>query len=170
MNAAAPGSAEVAVQDSTAGLSLVMVLGASNASARVASFPQGTREPVGVELALDGGASVAKAEIKACNTLGRCTISKLTLMPMEMGEEPVLQQVMEMASTQSRFHFQNGEPGVRMLALSVEGKRFSIRPLASGQMLEGDLSAAVRSGTNRLTCSVRGPSGARGLLVLSSLP
>jgi hypothetical protein len=166
----APATVEVAVQDTEAGLSLVMVPIENNLSSEVASFVTGTKDPVPVVLNIGDEHALATAMIKSCNMLGRCAAANLSIMAMTLADRVTQQELPEIGGAQGRFYFQNGTPGVRMLALTTEGRRFSIRPLTSGQTLEGDLSLALHDGANVLTCAARGQVGARGLLVFYDSP
>lgn len=171
MDMSSPHTLEVTAQDMEDGLSTIRVAGASNASGAAPSFAPGTRDPVVVRLAMQADNLAAQAQIEACNSRGECATLRPEITPLKQeGPEAASRTLTGVSASKSRILVHNGDPGIRMFSLFVNGRKFSIRPLAPGQSLSLDVSLALSEANNTITLAGRGAALSEAVVVLSEAP
>jgi len=164
-----PQSLNFTVRDAEDGLQVLKVTASVNAQTAIEPFTPGTQGPVKMSLTKVDDTLPASVTLQACNVFGECSVQKSTLIEMETGNQQSTAQHTfgGIRGDQLKVFFLNGDPGVRYLAVLINGHPFSVRPLASGQTLEADVSAALRPENNTVQVITRGASGSGGMLMLS---
>lgn len=169
MEAGPPQSLELMVRDTEDGLQRLELMASENAAAEIDRFTPGTRAPVRMTIVKIEDESPASFTVRACNVFSECSTQTSSLVGMEVeNQRSATHHIFRKVSgDQHKLVFLNGDPGVRMLTVMVNGRRLSLRPLLSGQTLEMDISLALRPENNTVQVSMRGAPGSWGMLLLS---
>jgi len=164
-----PQSLDFMIRDTEDGLQRLKVTASVNAEMAIEPFTPGTHGPVRMSVTKVDDHLPATFTLRACNVLGECSVQTSTFIGMEIEDQRNATQhtFSRIRGDQLKVFFLNGEPGVRMLTVTVNDRPLSVRPLASGQTLEADISLALRPGNNTVRVVTQGDPGSWGMLMLS---
>lgn len=167
MSMGPPQSVTLTVRDAEEGLRTIEMADADHTEGTFAPFASGVKGPVAVTVAMTGDSPQASFAVRACNMRGQCSTDAALLLGMAVERTIASHTLAGVKRSQNKLRFLNDEHGIRRLTVKVNGRRFSIGPLAPGQSLEVDLSLAFQPGDNEVTVAVRGAPGSAALLMLS---
>jgi hypothetical protein len=163
-----PTQLSVFVQDVRSGVASIQVLQSTNATVNVPSFEQGTGEPLIVVGTKIDQARGSQIQLRVTDLAGNVTDC-----------DPVLtQEVRENGKPESSTYagvppeervvtVYNGDPGLRMLEIDVNGKKFKLTGLRPGEERSLDVASAVKPGTNSIfTLTAYGkPGGGAAVMI-----
>jgi hypothetical protein len=149
------------VRDVRSGLASVQVLESDNATVNIPSFEQGTDEPLIVVGTKIDQTRSSRVRLRVTDLAGNMTEC-----------DPVLtQEVRKNGKPESSTHagippeehvvtVYNGDPGLRMLAIDVNGRKFKMTGLRPGEERSLDVASAVTPGMDSIfTLTAHGEPG-----------
>ncbi|HEV2853327.1 MAG TPA: hypothetical protein VHC97_11035 [Thermoanaerobaculia bacterium] len=163
-----PTRLNVTVRDVRSGLASVQVLESDNATVNIPSFERGTGEPLTVVATKIDQTRSSRVQLRVTDLAGNVTEC-----------DPVLtQEVRENGKPESSTYagippeehvvtVYNGDPGLRMLAIDVNGKKFRMTGLRPGEERSLDVASAVTPGMDSiLTLTAHGePGGGAAVMI-----
>jgi hypothetical protein len=158
---------KVTCQDSGSGLASIQVTRGINFTVKVPSFTVGTTSPVVVTATKIDNALSSSITLKVKDVAANLT----TFDPVDLQLErttgkPVSYTLTEIPEAESQITLYNGNPGLTVLYLSVNGTKLMIAGLHPNEVRTLDLSAAMVAGSNTIILEARGwPSGIATLLI-----
>jgi Galactose oxidase, central domain len=159
----------VAARDITSGLQSVKVVQASNASVALPQFPPATRDPAVVTATRVNAGQPSTLKLSVTNRAGTtitCDPVMTTLVGQRDGNSR--QVFTGLAQNESHVLLQNDTAGVQRVDLYVNGRRFRLDDLKSGDERTLDVSTAMRPGEdNIVVVKTKGPQNGSAMLVIS---
>jgi putative Ig domain-containing protein len=163
-----PTRLNVSVRDVRSGLASVQVLESDNATVNIPSFEHGTDEPLIVVATKIDQTRSSQVGLRVTDLAGNVTEC-----------DPVLtQEVRENGKPESSTYagippeehvvtVYNGDPGLRMLAIDVNGKKFKMTGLRPGEKRSLDVASAVTPGMDSIfTLTAHGePGGGAAVMI-----
>src|SRR5262249_25088124 len=130
MEKGSPQSLDFVVRDTEDGLQRLEVTESVNAEMAMESFTPGKRAPVKISILKLVDQLPASFTLRACNVLEECSTQTSTFLRMAVEDQLASQHTFRgIRADQLKVFFLNGEPGVRMFAVIVNGRQLSVRPL-----------------------------------------
>jgi hypothetical protein len=164
-----PTQLYIFVQDSETGLAGIDVIEQTNATVFVpASAQGGDKDPVMVVGTKIDQSQSARIQLRVRDLAGNVTECDpvLTEEARAVGK-PVSQILTEIPPEERVVTVLNGDPGLEIIQIEVNGRKFTVAGLSSGEERTIDVGSAIRSGMNStITLTSRGkPGGAAAILI-----
>ena len=163
-----PTRLDVFVQDLRSGLAGIQILESANATVAIPSFQPGTNEPLIVTGTKINQALSSRVRLRVTDLAGNVVDC-----------DPVLtQEVREAGKPESSTYagippeehvvtVYNGDPGLRMLEVDVNGRKFNLTGLRPGEERTLDVASAITPGRDStFTLTAHGkPGGSAGVMI-----
>ncbi|HYO16406.1 MAG TPA: hypothetical protein VE685_24675 [Thermoanaerobaculia bacterium] len=155
-----PAQAVTTFQDTGSGLVSLVVTLSQNADTVVPPFIPGTTEPVTVTSTKIDQTQRARIEIRATDGAGNVAIcDPIHLIVVRDSGKPVQEINTDVPRIEDKVTIRNGTPGLSNLDILVNGVRFKVTGLKSGQETTVDISSAMHDGNNTVNLEGRGKKG-----------
>jgi hypothetical protein len=152
-----PAQAVTTFQDTGSGLVSLVVTLSQNADTVVPPFIPGTTEPVTVTSTKIDQTQRARIEIRATDGAGNVAIcDPIHLIVVRDSGKPVEELNTDVPRAEDKVTIRNGTPGLSNLDILVNGVRFKVTGLKSGQETTVDISSAMHDGNNIVNLVGRG--------------
>lgn len=156
-----PAQAVTTFQDTGSGLVSLVVTRSENADTVVPPFIPGTTEPVTVTSTKIDQTQRARIEIIATDGAGNVAIcDPIHLIVVRDSGKPVEEINTDVPRAEDKVTIRNGNPGLSNLDILVNGVRFKVTGLKSGEETTVDISSAMHDGDNVVNLEGRGKKGA----------
>jgi hypothetical protein len=144
-----PAQATTTFQDTGSGLVSLVVTRSENADTVVPPFIPGTTDPVTVTSTKIDQTQRARIEIQATDGAGNVAIcDPIHLIVIRDGGQPTLDLNADVPRAEDKVTIRNGSPGLSNLDILVNGTRYKVTGLKSGQETTVDISSAMHDGNN----------------------
>lgn len=163
-----PGSIEVVLDDQESGMASIQVLQASNATVEIQPFEPGTKDTLIMIATKVDPAKASRVRLRATDLAGNVTECDPVLTEEVRGSGRPVPSVYSDVPPEERFvTVFNGDPGLRMLEVEVNGQRFRMAGLRPGEERTLDVGAAIREGqTSTFSLTSHGqPGGSATVLI-----
>jgi hypothetical protein len=175
MIAGPPKQIQITAQDGGSGMQSIVVTKSDNADTPVPPFVQGSTTPIVITATKINQSQSAVIGLTATDACGNSTI--FDPLDVSLGEARGIQSLTETSRSVTASgisdveHFvmiQNGNPGVKSVTVTVNGKRFEIANLKSGETRRDiDIGSAMTKGEpNTVQFRSKGKLGAGAIAVL----
>lgn len=155
-----PAQAVTTFQDTGSGLVSLVVTLSENADTVVPPFIPGTTEPITVTSTKIDQTQRARIEIRATDGAGNVAIcDPIHLIVVRDSGKPVEEINTDVPRAEDKVTIRNGEPGLSNLDILVNGVRFKVTGLKSGEETTVDISSAMHDGNNIVNLEGRGKQG-----------
>lgn len=155
-----PAQAVTTFQDTGSGLVSLVVTLSQNADTVVPPFIPGTTEPVTVTSTKIDQTQRARIEIRATDGAGNVAIcDPIHLIVVRDSGKPVEEINTDVPRAEDKVTIRNGTPGLSNLDILVNGVRFKVTGLKSGEEKTVDISSAMHDGNNIVNLEGRGKKG-----------
>src|SRR5215216_3681053 len=156
-----PAQAVTTFQDSGSGLVSIVVTRSENADTVVPPFIPGTTNPVVVTSTKIDQTQRARIEIRATDGAGNVAIcDPIHLILVRDSSRPELDANSDVPRAEDKVTIRNGNPGLANLDILVNGIRYKVTGLKSGEETTVDISAAMVNGDhNTVNLEGRGKKG-----------
>ncbi|HEX8849069.1 MAG TPA: hypothetical protein VF761_06030 [Gemmatimonadaceae bacterium] len=161
-NASGQKYIEITVQDTKSGLTSIQVMQSTNATTVVPPFPPFTTSPVVVTATKINQASGSQVELKATDAAGNvttCDPADVTLK-IENSSRAAHATIAKIGASEHFIEVENDALGVSTVTAMVNGQRFTVADLASGEHRSIDVASAMHAGKNAIVLSAAGAKGA----------
>lgn len=146
-----PAVATTTFQDTASGLVSIVVTLSQNADTVVPPFIPGTTDPVTVTSTKIDQSQRARIEIQATDGAGNVAIcDPIHLIVSRDSGQPVTEFNSDVPRAEDKVTIRNGTPGLSNLDILVNGVRYKVTGLKSGEETTVDISAAMHDGTNNI--------------------
>lgn len=163
-----PGSIEVVVDELESGMASIQVLQASNATVEIQPFDPGTKGALIVIATKVDPNKASRVRLRATDLAGNVTECDPVLTEeLRVAGRPVPSVYGDVPPEERFVTVFNGDPGLRMLEVEVNGQRFRMTGLRPGEERTLDVSAAIREGqTSIFSLTSHGkPGGSATVLI-----
>ena len=159
----------VRTQDSGSGLASIVVTEQTNATVTWPPFTPGTTNQVTVTGTKINQNRTARVALRVTDVAGNVTLCDPILAKLRIGQaSKTTQTYAGLPRAESKVRVTNLRPGVKSVALVVNGKQFRTIRLAPGARQLINVARAMRPGNrNRITVIARGARGASVSVVIS---
>lgn len=162
-----PAQAVTTFQDTGSGLVSLVVTRSENADTVVPPFIPGTVEPVVVTSTKIDQTQRARIEIIATDGAGNVVVcDPIHLILVRETGKPVMEINTDVPRAEDKVTIRNGNPGISNLDILVNGVRYKVTGLKSGQETTVDISAAMRDGNNIVNLEARGRKGSWAEIII----
>jgi hypothetical protein len=152
-----PAQAITTFQDTGSGIVSLVVTLSQNADTVVPPFIPGTVEPITVTSTKIDQTQRARIEIQATDGAGNVAIcDPIHLIVVRESGKPVEEINTDVPRAEDKVTIRNGTPGLSNLDILVNGVRYKVTGLKSGQETTVDISAAMHDGSNVVNLVGRG--------------
>lgn len=160
------------VQDAGTGLARHEVVYTRNADVVIGPYGPGATGPIEVLATARDASKSLGVTVDFWDLAGnRATCDPIVLSVVRAADQPQDETFTDVPQAESRVTIYNGDPGVRMVRLIVNGTQFKQHDLEDGEVRKFDVAPAMRPGTdNVITVRVRGKKGASALIVIADIP
>jgi hypothetical protein len=160
-----PKQLKITVGDTGSGLKSVVVTTATNASVQVPTFTVGTTSSIVVTATKTNQAIAAGVALKVTDVAGNVTNCDPIITTIARGDDSA-QTYRGVAQAESLILISNGSPGLRNLAVIVNGQRFVVS-LKPGESRTLNVSWAMHAGANNwIRLRGHGPKGSSADVVI----
>jgi hypothetical protein len=159
------------VTDAGSGLDRHEVVLARNADVAVDAYAAGAPGPVSVVgTAIDPARSLSVTVDFHDRAGNRATCDPIVYAVARVDDQPQDETFTGVPAAESRVTIENGDPGMRKVLVTVNGKRFKETSLRPGEVRTFDVASAMRPGDhNTVVVRARGKRGASALIVLADI-
>ena len=162
-----PAVATTTFQDTGSGLVSLVVTRSENADTVVPPFIPGTTEPVVVTSTKIDQSQRARIEIVATDGAGNVAIcDPIHLILVRETGKPATDVNTDVPRAEDKVTIRNGSPGISNLEILVNGVRYKVTGLKSGQETTVDISAAMHDGTNVVNLEAHGKKGSWAEIII----
>lgn len=152
-----PAQAVTTFQDTGSGIVSLVVTLSENADTVVPPFIPGTVEPITVTSTKIDQTQRARIEIVATDGAGNVAIcDPIHLIVVRESGKPVEEINTDVPRAEDKVTIRNGSPGLSNLDILVNGQRFKVTGLKSGEETTVDISSAMHDGNNIVNLVGRG--------------
>ena len=163
-----PTRLDVFVQDARSGIAGIQVLESANATVAIPSFQAGTNEPLIVTGTKIDQALSSRVRLRVTDLAGNVTDCDpvLTQEVRETGK-PDSSTYAGIPPEEHVLTVYNGDPGLRMLAVDVNGRKFNMTGLRPGEERTLDVASAITPGRDStFTLTAHGkPGGSAAVMI-----
>jgi hypothetical protein len=162
---------EVRTRDAGSGLASVQVTQSTNANTVVPPFTAGTTNPVIVRGTKINNGAGSRVMLRVTDVAGNVTDCDPEVVLLKIGRKGVARKTLRgVPRAEHKVLVQNQRPGVRSVALRVNGKRFVAPAMKRGATRRMNIASAMRRGArNKVTVIARGRPGSSVVVVLSDV-
>jgi hypothetical protein len=175
VTAGPPKQIQITAQDAGSGMQSIVVNTTTNAVTVVPVFSPGTTSPIVITSTKVDQSSSAVIGLTATDACGNSTI--FDPLDVSLGAAKGIQSLTEtsrsftatgISDTEHFVMIQNGNPGLKSVLVTVNGKKFEINGLQNNELRKGiDIgSAMVHGQPNTVVFRSKGKLGAQGIAVL----
>jgi hypothetical protein len=160
---------EITVRDDGSGLSSITSEVVTNAVLTIPPFTVGTNDPVVVRATKVNQSQSSTIRIRVMDVAGNIQICDpvVDLNVRESGE-PAAKTYTDLPAVESKITITNGDPGLRRLDVTVNGKTWKVTGLADNEVRTLDVASAMVAGDNNtITVKGYGRPGAQALIVIA---
>lgn len=151
-----PKQIQITAQEGNSGLRSIVVNTSTNATVNVPAFTSGTTSPVVVTATKLNQTQTSIVRLTVTDVAGRQTTCDPVLATVGSRGATRTLRISGVSDTERFITVLNGSPGLRSLAVFVDGKRVrTLRGLRSGKHLTLNIAAALHIGTHN-TVTFRG--------------
>ena len=159
-----PTGFSVAIRDTGSGLLSIFVIDRTNLNVTVPNFTTGTTATVTVTATRINAAQPASLMLRVTDVAGNVEICDPVIATLRMGAtgRPVSKTFRGLPQADDRLRLTNGRPGVKKVAVWVNGRLFRVVSLRSGQTQEMSLTRVMRASGNVVSVRAYGTARTRG--------
>jgi hypothetical protein len=163
-----PAQATTTFQDTGSGLVSLVVTRSENADTVVPPFIPGTTDPVVVVSTKIDQTQRARIEIQATDGAGNVAIcDPIHLILVRDSGKPETDANADVPRAEDKVTIRNGNPGLANLDVLVNGVRYKVTGLKSGEETTVDISAAMHDGNNNtVNLEGRGKKGSWAEIII----
>lgn len=163
-----PTRLEIFVQDPRSGLGAIQVLQAANASVAIPPFGPGSAEPFTVVATKIDPSRTARVELRVTDTVGNVTLCDPILTEeIRTAGRPQSRTWTDVPPEERFVTVINGDPGLRMLEIEVNGRIFRLTGLRPGEERTIDVGSAVIEGrASTFTLTSHGRPGGSAIVMI----
>lgn len=162
-----PAQAVTTFQDTGSGLVSLVVTKSENADTVVPPFIPGTTEPVVVTSTKIDQTQRARIEIIATDGAGNAVVcDPIHLIVVRDSGKPQTEINTDVPRAEDKVTIRNGEPGLSNLQILVNGVKYKVTGLKSGEETTVDISAAMHDGDNVVNFEARGKKGSWAEIII----
>lgn len=156
------------IQSSTVGLASISVTTQVNVNVNIPSFTSGTTAPVVVTGTKQNPNQRAQVALLAVDLNGNSTsCDPVILLVIRHQGKPVREIVEELPAQEGLITIHNGTPGLQQLAIRVNGFKFKMAGLKSGEERTLDVTSAMLPGSdNSIELTAHGKPGGSATVVI----
>jgi hypothetical protein len=160
----------IKTQDTGSGLKTIVVNTSTNANTVVPPFAPGTTDEVDVTSTKINQSQNSVVKLTVTDVAGNVTVCDpvLSSVAIRRAGQPSRQTYTHLARSESKVRLINSKPGIRTVALRVNGHALKQLRLASGQTRSVNVARWMRRGNNNtITVVARGAVGTSATILIS---
>jgi hypothetical protein len=160
---------EVTAEDDGSGIAQIEVTQSVNANVAVPPFTAGTTDPLVVTATKVNPSLKSQVALRVTDVAGNVTECDPVLLLLSKTEHGAVEvTVTDLPDAEHFVTLMNGDPGMRRVAVWVNGERFVERNLAPGEERSFDVAAAMEPGNdNVIAIKANGRKGATVAVMIS---
>jgi hypothetical protein len=156
-----PTQVFVNVRDAQTGLASVVVTKSENADTVIPPFTPGTTDIVTATSTKIDQSQRSRVEMVVADLAGNRAVCDPILATLAADNAQEGQETYsDVPQAESKVTVTNGNPGIKKVEVTANGKKFKLNGLKDGETQTLDIASALHAGDNTVTVKVNGPRGA----------